>query len=126
MCQTVFSASLSTSLLVFSSIFLCVCVCVCFTENLTPPIPFWMKGSCERGEYSQPHGRAGAVSWAGAVWKVRGLASSGSQDSEGNSGRMGRLEPAGHQPTHPTSRVRFPRLSVSKHSMQNGMQNDSM
>ncbi len=61
-----------------------------------------------------PYGRSG------------GLASSGSQDSEGNSGRMGRLEPAGHQPTHPTSRVRFPRLSVSKHSMQNGMQNDSM
>ncbi|KAK2867117.1 hypothetical protein Q8A67_025234 [Cirrhinus molitorella] len=41
-----------------------------------------------------------------------GLASSGSQDSEGNSGRMGRLGPAGHQPTRPTSRVRFPQLSL--------------
>ncbi|KAI7812106.1 hypothetical protein IRJ41_022382 [Triplophysa rosa] len=64
------------------------------------------KGPARGGRNSQPHGRVGAASRAGAVWKVRGGASSSSQDSEGNSGRMGRILPAGHQPTHPTKEAR--------------------
>lgn len=77
------------------------CVCVC-TEKSTPPD--W-EGPARGGRDSQPHGRVGAASRAGAVWKVGGGASSSSQGYEGNSGRMGRILPAGHQPTHPASVV---------------------
>ncbi len=122
------SASISTSLLVFSSIFLCVCVCVCvFYRKFDTPHPILDKKGPAREESTANHmaGQARCPG-LGPYGRSGGLASSGSQDSEGNSGRMGRLEPAGHQPTHPTLRVRFPRLSVSKHSMQNGMQYDSM
>lgn len=117
------SASISTSLLVFSTVFLCVCVCVYRKFDTPHPTPFWMKRVLRERRVQPTNHMAGQArcSGLGPYGRSGGLASSGSQDSEGNSGRMGWLEPAGHQPTR-----RFPRLSVSKHSMQNGMQNDSM
>lgn len=90
-------------------------VCVCLQKMLHPHPILDEKGPV-REECTANHmaGQARCPG-LGPYGRSGGLASSGSQDSEGNSGRMGKFEPAGHQPTCPTSRVRFPRLCLSKH-----------
>lgn len=98
MCQAV-CASTSTSSLIFSTVFLCVCV----YRKFDTPHPTLDKKGPVREECTANHmaGQARCPG-LGPYGRSGGLASSGSQDSEGNSGRMGRLEPAGHQPTCPT------------------------
>lgn len=122
------SGCLCVYIYIFAHIFYCIFMCVCVYRKYDTPHPTLDKKGPVREECTANHmaGQARCPG-LGPYGRSGGLASSGSQDSEGNSGRMGRLEPAGHQPTMPNlESFAFLSLKALQIRGKGGMLNDTM